>query len=102
MAASGALAGLIAANFVLGGDHYFQNGMGKGVGFVGIAVALLGRNHPAGVVVAALFFGTLEQGAFEVSSLIPKEVVEIIEAVVILAVVATSAEVRRLGRKERS
>ena len=101
MAISGALAGLVAANFVLGQKHYFETGMGRGVGFVGIAVALLGRNHPGGVVAAAIFFGTLEQGAFAVSSLVPKEVVEIFEAIVILAVVATSAEIKRLaGRKK--
>lgn len=98
MAASGALAGLVAANFVLGQKHYFETGMGRGAGFVGIAVALLGRNHPGGVVAAAIFFGTLEQGAFAVSALVPKEVVEIFEAVVILAVVATSAEVQRLAK----
>ena len=99
MAASGALAGLVAANSVLGSRlHYYEVGMGKGVGFMGIAVALLGRNNPLGIVFAALFFGTLEQGGFAVSSLVPREVVEILSAVVILAVVATSAEVRRLAK----
>jgi simple sugar transport system permease protein len=97
MALSGALAGLVAANFVLGDKHYFEIGVGRGVGFVGIAVALLGRNHPVGVVLAALFFGTLEHGGFVVSSVVPKEVVGILTAVVILAVVASSAEVRRLA-----
>ncbi len=99
MAASGAIAALVASGSVLGYKHYYEVGMSKGVGFVGIAVALLGRNHPIGVVFAALFFGTLEQGGFVVSALVPKEVVEILVAVVILAVVATSAEVRRLARR---
>lgn len=97
MALSGALAGAVGANFVLGYKHYFEEGMGTGVGFMGIAVALLGRNHPAGVVVAALVFGTLSQGGFAVSQLVPREITEVLQAVVILAVIAASAEVRRLA-----
>ncbi len=95
MAASGALAGAVGANYVLGYKYYFENGLGRGVGFMGIAVALLGRNNPAGIVAAALLFGTLSHGGLAVSELVPKELVDVLQAVVILAVVATSAEVRR-------
>jgi len=95
MAASGALAGAVGANYVLGYKYYFEAGVGRGVGFMGIAVALLGRNHPVGIVLAALLFGTLSQGGLAVSELVPKELVDVLQAVVILAVVATSAEVRR-------
>ena len=63
---------MVGANFVLGYKHYFEDGVGRGVGFMGIAVALLGRNNPIGVVVAALVFGTLAQGGFAVSELVPK------------------------------
>jgi simple sugar transport system permease protein len=66
---------------------------------MGIAVALLGRNHPAGVVAAALLFGTLSQGGLAVSSLVPKELVDVLQAVIILSVAATSAEVRRLAAR---
>jgi general nucleoside transport system permease protein len=100
MAASGAIAGLVGANFVLGYKHYFENEMGRGVGFMGIAVALLGRSHPLGVVAAALLFGTLSQGGLEVSSLVPRELVDVLQAVIILAVAATSAEVGRIWRRE--
>lgn len=99
MATSGALAGLVGANSVLGYKHYFEEGMSSGVGFVGIAVALLGRNHPAGVVVAALTFGTLSHGGFAISQLVPREITEVLQAVVILALVAASAEVRRLAAR---
>ncbi len=99
MALSGALAGMVGANYVLGYKHYFEDGIGRGVGFMGIAVALLGRNHPAGVVIAALVFGTLAQGGFAVSQLVPRELVEVLDAVVILAVVCASAEVRRLAAR---
>jgi simple sugar transport system permease protein len=95
MAASGALAGLVGANYVLGYKHYFEEGMGRGMGFMGIAVALLGRNHPAGVVAAALLFGTLSQGGMAINQLVPKELVDVLQAVIILAVAASSAEMQR-------
>ena len=68
MALSGALAGLVGANFVLGYKHYYEDGFSGGIGYMGIAVAVLGRATPLGVVVAALLFGTLSQGGLAVST----------------------------------
>ena len=99
MAVSGAVAGLVGANNVLGYKHYFENGYGTGVGFMGIAVALVGRNHPAGIVAAALLFGTLSHGGLEVSRYVAKELVDVLQAVIILALIASSAEVRRLQQR---
>jgi len=62
MALSGAVAGLGGVNFVLGYKHYFEMGFSAGAGFLGIAVALLGRNSPIGVFFAALLFGALTVG----------------------------------------
>ncbi len=102
MAASGALAGLVGAHYVLGYKHYFEQDIGRGVGFMGIAVALLGRNHPVGIVAAALFFGTLAQGGLEVADLVPKAIVDVLQAVIILAVAASSAQADYLlGRSKR-
>lgn len=95
MFASGALAGMCGANYVLGYKHYFEEGIGRGVGFMGIAVALLGRNHPIGIIAAALLFGTLSQGGLAVNALVPKELVDVLQAVIILAVAATAAVMRR-------
>jgi len=94
MAASGALAGAVGTSYVLGYKHYFEDGMGRGMGFMGIAVALLGRNHPLGVVAAALLFGTLSQGGLAINELVPKELVDVLQAVIILTVAATSAQLR--------
>ncbi|MFO0745143.1 MAG: ABC transporter permease [Myxococcota bacterium] len=94
MAVSGALAGAVGANTVLGDKHYFEEGLGRGAGFMGIAVALLGRSHPLGVVLAALLFGTLSHGGFAVNALVPRELVEVLQAVIILALIATSAALR--------
>jgi simple sugar transport system permease protein len=101
---AGALAGLGGINYVLGYKHYYEEGFAAGSGFMGIAVALVGRNHPVGVVLAALFFATLSQGGLAVNAIVPKQMVEILEAVVILAVAASVPEVRRVlgGRRSAS
>src|SRR5204862_7659731 len=70
MALSGALAGLGGVNFVLGYKHYYEDGFTGGAGFLGIAVALVARNHPLGVVLAALLFATLSQGGLAIHALV--------------------------------
>jgi simple sugar transport system permease protein len=103
MALSGALAGAAGINFVLGYKHYFEKDIGSGAGFTGIAVALLGRNHPVGIVVAALLFATLSHGGLEVSERVPKELVEILRAVIILAVaIAAAFALRARARRGRA
>jgi simple sugar transport system permease protein len=98
---SGALAGLGGVNFVLGYKGYYEDGFSGGAGFLGIAVALVGRNHPVGVVLAALFFATLSQGGLAINALVPKQMVEVLQGVVIIAVAASVPEVRRLLRRAR-
>jgi simple sugar transport system permease protein len=98
---SGALAGLGGINYVLGYKHYYEEGFGAGAGFLGIAVALVGRNHPLGVVIAAFLFATLSQGGLAIHALVPKQMVEVLQGVVILAVAAAVPEVRRLVRGAR-
>ena len=87
MALSGALASGVAVNELLGAQHRLLLGFTGGYGFTGIAVALMGRNHPAGVVLAALLFGALTQGgaelAFEAPD-VPSEIVVLIQGLVIL------------------
>ncbi len=100
-ALSGALAGLGGVNFVLGYKHYYEDGFASGAGFMGIAVALVGRNHPFGIIVASLLFATLSQGGLAIHAVVPKQMVEVLQAVVILAVVVSVPEVRRLLRSSR-
>jgi general nucleoside transport system permease protein len=95
MILSGALAGLGGLNYVLGYKHYYEEGFGTGSGFLGIAVALVGRNHPVGVIIAALLFATLSQGGLAVNALVPKQMVDVLTAVVIIAVATSVPEVRR-------
>jgi ABC-type uncharacterized transport system permease subunit len=101
MTVSGALAGAAGINYVLGYKHYFEKDIGAGAGFTGIAVALLGRNHPAGIVIAALLFATLSHGGLGVSERVPKQLVEILQAVIIVAVAVAAAYALRLRARAR-
>lgn len=96
MALSGALAGLGGANFVLGYKHYYEDGFSGGVGYMGIAVAVLGLGRPLYVLLAALLFGTLSQGGLAVNALVPRELIDVLTAVVIFAVAASGPEIRHL------
>jgi simple sugar transport system permease protein len=95
MALSGGVAGLTGTNFVLGYKYYYEDGFSGGIGYMGIAVAVLGRGHPLGVIGAALLFGTLSQGALAINAVVPKEIVDVLVAVIIFAVAAAAPEVRR-------
>jgi simple sugar transport system permease protein len=95
MTGAGALAGLAAANFVMGHKHAFEEGLGRGTGLLGISAALLGRIHPVGVAVAALVLGFLSSGGLAVADLVPKELTEMLQGVVVLAVAAAGPWVRR-------
>jgi simple sugar transport system permease protein len=95
MMLSGVLAGVGGLNYVLGYKHYYEEGFGTGSGFLGIAVALVGRNHPVGIIIAALLFATLSQGGLAVNALVPKQMVDVLTAVVIIAVATAVPEVRR-------
>jgi ABC-type uncharacterized transport system permease subunit len=83
----GALAGLIAVNELMGAQHRLLLDFPAGYGFMGIAVALMGRNHPLGICLAALFFGALYQGGTELSFDMPKvtrDIVVVIEGLAVL------------------
>jgi simple sugar transport system permease protein len=94
MLLSGAVAGLTATATVLGYKGYFESGLGAGAGFGGIAVAMLGRGSAVGLVASALLFGTLEQGGLAMNALVPMEAMQVLEAVIIVAVALADARVR--------
>lgn len=90
MALSGALAAMAGAGEVMGVNHNLAEGFSPGYGFDSIALALLGKSHPAGVVFAALLFGTLRSGATKMQSIanVPIDIVSIVQAFVIMFVAA--------------
>ncbi|TLP69224.1 ABC transporter permease [Parasedimentitalea maritima] len=86
MLISGALAGMMATNNVMGEAERLVLNSTEGAGFIGIAVALMGRSHPFGVFLAAILFGFLYQGGAELAlwTKIPRELIVVIQALVIL------------------
>jgi len=108
MALSGGLAGMVAINEVLGYRYRYYQGFSAQYGFTGIAVALLGRNHPAGVLLAAIFFGALIRGGLFVDIFtqnVSKDLVLVLQALVILFVAAEGlfrGPLRKLGFLKRS
>ncbi len=99
LAISGAVAGLGGTNFVCGYKHYFELGFSGGAGFLGIAVALIGRNHPLGVAAAALFFGALSYGGLVINQRVPKEIVDVLQGLVILVAISLHVLVERRARR---
>jgi ABC-type uncharacterized transport system permease subunit len=87
MLISGALAGLAAVNSVMGSTHYLSLNFPAGAGFVGIAIALMGRQHPVGIFLSSVLFGALIQGGFDLSlekPNIPVETFVFIQGLIIL------------------
>ncbi|HSF92626.1 MAG TPA: ABC transporter permease [Paracoccaceae bacterium] len=87
MVLSGGTAGLMAINTVMGDQQRLVLDAVQGAGFVGIAVALMGRSHPVGVVLAAILFGVLYQGGAELAFEMPaisRDMIIAIQALVIL------------------
>jgi len=106
---SGALAGFVGLNHLLGEQGFLGVNYEVGLGFAGIAVAFLGRNHPAGIVLAAIAFGLLARGeqGLQIATELPSEIVIILEGLLILSVViayqiAQRALLRRRQREVRA
>jgi ABC-type uncharacterized transport system permease subunit len=99
MAFAGALAGMAGANEVLGINHNLAAAFSSGYGFDSIAIALLGSNHPLGVVLAALLFGFMRSGATSMmlATGIPIDIVSILQAL-ILAFIAAPGIIRTIYR----
>jgi simple sugar transport system permease protein len=97
MLISGGLAGLVGLPLMLGDYHNFTSQFPAGIGFTGIAIALIGRNHPVGIAFGALLWSFLDrsQQILDLES-IPKEIVQILQGVSVLAVVVAYELVRRV------
>ena len=105
MVISGAFAGLVATNEVMGFKYRWRQELFTNLGFNGIAVALLGKNHPFGVVLAAILFGILNYGGAIVNiyteGRIPREIIMVLQAVIVIFVVISDELVKRLIKKRR-
>jgi len=105
MLISGAVAGLIGLPDLLGRTYEYNSDFTSGLGFLGIAVALLGRNHPGGIALAAVLYAFLDRASVPLQAAqLPSSVVTIIQGTLVLAVVVANEVARRLSRRaaERS
>ncbi len=100
MMISGALAGLVGTNELMGYKFRWRQDLFTNLGFNGIAVALLGKNHPFGVVLAAILFGILSYGGALVNIFtggkIPRELIMVIQAVIVILVVISDEIIKRV------
>ena len=94
---SGALAGLVGVQQMIGDKNYLPLSFEAGLGFTGIAVAFLGQNNPIGIVFAAIVWGTLARGetALQIDTDVPREFVIILQGIFIMSVVVTYQVARR-------
>jgi general nucleoside transport system permease protein len=98
MTISGALAGMVAVGEVMGTRYNYYHDFSAQWGFLGIAVALLGRNHPLGVLIAAIFFGVLLRGEIFVDAFtryVSKDLGFVLQAIMILFVACFQRDTRR-------
>ncbi|TQS27506.1 ABC transporter permease [Microbispora sp. KK1-11] len=96
MVMSGAVAGLIGMPELLGASYKYSNNFPAGLGFTGIAIALLGRNNPIGMAVGALLWSFLDNSSNQLQLLdISKEIVQIMQGVVVLSVIIAYELVHR-------
>lgn len=101
MLLSGGVAGLIGMPDLLGSNHSYGTEFTSGLGFLGIAIALLGRNNPLGIAAAALLFAFLDRAAVPLQiQQIPSSVVTIIQGTIVLAVVVANEVARRVARRQ--
>ncbi|MGJ5753768.1 simple sugar transport system permease protein [Streptomyces puniciscabiei] len=102
MIISGAVAGLIGMPTLLNDSYAFSNDFPVGIGFTGIAIALLGRNHPIGIALGALLWGFLERTTNHLEFQgYDKEILGVIQGVIVLCVVIAYEVVRRYGLKRQ-
>jgi simple sugar transport system permease protein len=100
MLLSGAVAGLIGMPDLLGDTHAYTTDFTAGLGFLGIAVALLGRNRPGGIALGALLFAFLDRALVPLQiANYPSSVVTIIQGTIVLAVVVANEIARRVARR---
>lgn len=101
MLLSGGFAGLVGLSYLLGDFGRFTGDFPTGLGFTGIAVALLGRNHPVGIGLGALLWGFLERSAQRLDlEDVPKEIVTIMQGTIVLSVVVAYEIVRRIRQAQ--
>ena len=85
----------VGINFILGYKGYYEFGFSNNIGFTAIAVALLAKNNPIGIIFSAILFGILDYGGLAVNTLVPKEIMFVIQGIVILSILSVNKLVEK-------
>ena len=91
---------LVGLNFVFGYKGYYEYGFSNNIGFTAIAVTLLAKNNPIGIIFTALLFGIMDYGGLAVNTLVPKEIMLVFQALVILSILSFDRLVKIYYLKE--
>jgi len=89
------LTSFVGMNFIMGYKGYYEFGFSNNLGFTAIAVALLAKNNPIGVIFSALLFGFLDYGGLTVNTIVPKEIMFVIQGIVILTILSVDKLVEK-------
>lgn len=88
-------------NFIMGYKGYYELGFSNNIGFTAIAVALLAKNNPLGIILSSLLFGFLDFGGLAVNTDIPKEIMFVVQAVVILSIISINKLTEKYLKKQK-
>jgi simple sugar transport system permease protein len=94
------LTSFVGINFIFGYKGYYEFGFSNNLGFTSIAVTLLAKNNPIGIIFTALLFGVLDYGGLAVNTVVPKEIMLVFQALVILSILAVDKTVKIYYLKE--
>jgi general nucleoside transport system permease protein len=89
------LTSFVGMNFIMGYKGYYEFGFSNNLGFTAIAVALLAKNNPIGIIFSALLFGFLDYGGLTVNTMVPKEIMFVIQGIVILTILSVDKLVEK-------
>ena len=92
---------LVGLNFVFGYKGYYEYGFSNNIGFTAIAVTLLAKNNPIGIIFTSLLFGVMDYGGLAVNTIVPKEIMLVFQALVILSILSFDRLVKIYYLKEK-
>lgn len=98
--AGAGITALTGINFIFGYKGYYELGFSNNIGFTAIAVSLLAKNNPIGIIFSSLLFAVLDYGGLAVNQLIPKEVMLVVQGLIILSILTSDSLVMKAYRKK--
>ena len=93
------ITGLVGINYIFGYKGYYELGFSNNIGFTAIAVSLLAKNNPAGIIFSSILFAALDYGGLAVNQLIPKEVMLVVQGLIILSILSSDSIVQCYYKK---